>query len=101
MDEKKNLDKIVKSYDSEVLSFINTNADTIMSQLGNDSDYNSGKSELPQIPVFDQYLPVLQKKIEDSLPKDTKYLASKAVLRYKQIFYRSSLPNLAQYSYTH
>jgi predicted RNA-binding protein with EMAP domain len=85
-------------FDEMLFHFIRDNTKEILEQLKADSDYHSQKTEVPKIPLFDDYLSKLEIEIKDSVTKIGYFngTVKRLATEYRDVFYRSSLPNLAE-----
>ena len=86
--------KEIKSrFDKQIFDFVTENAVSITKQA-----YADLEAEVPQVPIFDDYLSRLEKEIEDSVAKAGFFngTARRLVQRYREVFYHSSLPILME-----
>lgn len=87
------LEEIKCAFDRLIFEFIRQNAGKIVDQARADTT-----SEIPTVPLFDNYLTGLESQIQEQL-KGIGYfngVAKKIISGYRTTFYYSSLPNLVE-----
>lgn len=89
------LKEIKSRVDGQVLDFIRSCTKEIIEQARADTN-----SEVPRIPIFDDYLQGLETRLEVELGEMGYFNGTvrKLIENYRNVFYYSSLPNLMERS---
>lgn len=84
---------IKRKIDGEILNFVRRNSTQIINQAQSDSE-----SEIPSVPVFDNYLLQLETRLKRELNLKGFFngVTKKLIDNYRETFYYSSLPNLIE-----
>jgi len=83
-------------YDQKVFEFLRDHQKEILDQLATEDYFPSGSTEIPTIPLVDEFISGLEGEIGERLTKvgHDQQVARQLVEHYQIIFYRSSLPNM-------
>ncbi len=93
VEEDLKLKKLKERIDKRVLAFILEEEASIVRQARDDTE-----SEVPQVPLFDDYLSKLEVELESEVGKLGYFngVVRKLIQNYRNVFYYSSLPNLME-----